>query len=137
MNTIINKTIMVVAMVVFRLVHKVRCQSFLRRVEDFSYEVKPLKGVKNLPFFKKQIIVSNDWEKSIALKIGGICIKYSFDKLVKYRDVRDTEITEPEFNENVAIALARTTNQTHTSTNIIKLESRKGNNERAIHKSSI
>ena len=92
---------------------------------------------RNLPFFKKQIIVSNDWEKSIALKIGGICIKYSFDKLVKYLDVRDTEITEPEFNENVAIALARTTNQTHTSTNIIKLESRKGNNERAIHKSSI
>ena len=137
MNTIINKTIMLVAMIVCRLVHKVRCQSFLRRVEDFSYEVKPLKETKNLPFFKKQIIVSNDWEKSTALKIGDVCIKYSFDTLVKYRDVRDTEITEPEFNENVAIALARTTVQTHASTNVVKLESRKGNNERAIHKSSL
>ena len=84
MNTITNKTIMVVAMLICKVVHKVRCQSFLRRVEDFSYEVKPLKETKNLPFFKKQIIVSNDWEKSIALKIGDICIKYSFDKLVKY-----------------------------------------------------
>ena len=137
MNTITNKTIMVVAMLICKVVHKVRCQSFLRRVEDFSYEVKPLKGVKNLPFFKKQIIVSNDWEKSTALKIGDVCIKYSFDTLVKYRDVRDTEITEPEFNENVAIALARTTVQTHASTNVVKLESRKGNNERAIHKSSL
>tara|TARA_R110002153_G_scaffold675_1_gene3290 strand:+ start:1865 stop:2278 length:414 start_codon:yes stop_codon:yes gene_type:complete len=137
MNTITNKTIMVVAMLICKVVHKVRCQSFLRRVEDFSYEVKPLKGVNNLPFFKKQIIVSNDWEKSTALKIGDVCIKYSFDTLVKYRDVRDTEITEPEFNENVAIALARTTVQTHASTNVVKLESRKGNNERAIHKSSL
>jgi len=128
---------MVVAMLICKVVHKVRCQSFLRRVEDFSYEVKPLKGVNNLPFFKKQIIVSNDWEKSTALKIGDVCIKYSFDTLVKYRDVRDTEITEPEFNENVAIALARTTVQTHASTNVVKLESRKGNNERAIHKSSL
>lgn len=128
---------MVVAMVVCRVIHKVRCQSFLRRIDDFSYEVKPLKVTKNLPFFKKQIIVSNDWEKSTALKIGGICIKYSFDKLVKYRDVRDTEITEPEFNENVAIALARVTSETHTSTNIIKLESKRGNNERAIQKSSL
>ena len=127
---------MVVAMIVCRVVHKVRCRSFLRRIEDFSYEVKTLKNTKNLPFIKKKIIVSNDWEKSSALKIGGVCIKYSFDKLIKYLDVRDVEITEPEFKTNVAIALAKTTVDTHTSTNIIQLESREGN-ERAIQKSSL
>ena len=136
MSTIINKIIMVVAMMVCRVIHKVRCRSFLRRIEDFSYEVKTLKNTKKLPFIKKQIIVSNDWEKSTALKIGGVCIKYSFDKLIKYLDVRDVEITEPEFNTNVAIALAKTTSETHNSTNIIKLESREGN-ERAIQKSSL
>jgi len=137
MRTITNKIIMVVAMIVCRVVHKVRCRSFLRRIEDFSYEVKPLKNTKNLPFIKKQIIVSNDWEKSTALKIGGVCIKYSFDKLIKYLDVRDVEITEPEFNTNVAIALAKTTSETHNSTNIIQLESRERGNERAIQKSSL
>lgn len=137
MRTIGNKIIMVVAMVVCRVVHKVRCRSFLRRVEDFSYEVKTLKNTKKLPFIKKQIIVSNDCEKSTALKIGGVCIKYSFDKLIKYLDVRDVEITEPEFKTNVAIALAKTTVDTHTSTNIIQLESRERGNERAIQKSSL
>ena len=128
---------MVVAMIVCRVIHKVRCRSFLRRIEDFSYEVKPLKNTKNLPFIKKQIIVSNDWEKSTALKIGGVCIKYSFDKLIKYLDVRDVEITEPEFKTNVAIGLAKTTVETHNSTNIIQLESRERGNERAIQKSSL
>ena len=137
MRTISNKIIMVVAMIVCRVIHKVRCRSFLRRIEDFSYEVKPLKNTKNLPFIKKQIIVSNDWEKSTALKIGGVCIKYSFDKLIKYLDVRDVEITEPEFKTNVAIALAKTTVETHNSTNIIQLESRERGNERAIQKSSL
>lgn len=137
MIKISNKIIMVVAMVICRVVHKVRCRSFLRRVEDFSYEVKTLSNTKKLPFIKKQIIVSNDWEKSTALKIGGVCIKYSFDKLIKYLDVRDVEITEPEFKTNVAIALAKTTVDTHSSTNIIQLESRERGNERAIQKSSL
>ena len=138
MRTIGNKIIMVVAMVICRVIHKVRCRSFLRRIEDFSYEVKTLKNTKKLPFIKKQIIVSNDWEKSTALKIGGVCIKYSFDKLIKYLDVRDVEITEPEFKTNVAIALAKTTVDTHSSTNIIQLESReREGNERAIQKSSL
>ena len=67
-----------------------------------------------------------------------MCIKYSFDKLIKYLDVRDVEITEPEFKTNVAIALAKTTVDTHTSTNIIQLESReREGNERAIQKSSL
>ena len=137
MNKIINKIIMVVAMVVCRVVHKVRCRSFLRRVDDFSYEVKTLKNTKNLPFITKKTLVSNDYEKSRALKIGGVCIRYSFDKLIKYLDVRDVEITEPEFKTNVAIALAKTTVDTHTSTNIIQLESRERGNERAIQKSSL
>ena len=138
MRTIRNKIIMVVAMIICRAIHKVRCQSFLRCIEDFSYEVKTLKNTKKLPFIKKQIIVSNDWEKSTALKIGGVCIKYSFDKLIKYLDVRDVEITEPEFKTNVAIALAKTTIETHNSTNIIQLESReREGNERAIQKSSL
>ena len=91
--------------------------------------LSPLKNTKKLPFIKKQIIVSNDCEKSTALKIGGVCIKYSFDKLIKYLDVRDVEITEPEFKTNVAIALAKTTIETHNSTNIIQLESREREGE--------
>lgn len=137
MNTIINKIIMVVAMVVCRVVHKVRCRSFLRRVDDFSYEVKTLKNTKNLPFITKKNLVSNEYEKSRALKIGDVCIRYSFDKLIKYLDVRDVEITEPEFQTNVAIALAKVTTETHTSANIIKLESRERKYERPIQKSSL
>ena len=137
MDTIINKIIMVVAMVVCKVVHKVRCRSFLRRVDDFSYEVKTLKNTKNLPFITKKNLVSNEYEKSRALKIGDVCIRYSFDKLIKYLDVRDVEITEPEFQTNVAIALAKVTTETHTSANIIKLESRERKHERPIQKSSL
>ena len=137
MRTISNKIIMVVAMVVCRVVHKVRCRSFLRRVDDFSYEVKTLKNTKNLPFITKKNLVSNEYEKSRALKIGDVCIRYSFDKLIKYLDVRDVEITEPEFQTNVAIALAKVTTETHTSANIIKLESRERKYERPIQKSSL
>ena len=137
MNTIINKIIMVVAMVVCRVVHKVRCRSFLRRVDDFSYEVKTLKNTKNLPFITKKNLVSDEYEKSRALKIGDVCIRYSFDKLIKYLDVRDVELTEPEFQTNVAIALAKVTTETHTSANIIKLESRERKHERPIQKSSL
>ena len=137
MIKISNKIIMVVAMVICRVVHKVRCRSFLRRVDDFSYEVKTLKNTKNLPFITKKNLVSDEYEKSRALKIGDVCIRYSFDKLIKYLDVRDVELTEPEFQTNVAIALAKVTTETHTSANIIKLESRERKHERPIQKSSL
>ena len=129
---LITKIIMVVARTICRTIHYWRCRSFLRRLDDFKYDVKDLrqqystkgvykKAVGSFPFYIKKVLVNDDSERTIAIKIGDCMIKYSFDKIRKYLDVIDVPLTETTINENVAIALAKATTQNHHVASIINL----------------
>ncbi len=137
---------MVVAKTFCGVIHKVRCRSFLRRLDDFRYEVKDLrqqyttkgvykKAVASLPFYTKKVLVNDDSERTVAIKIGDCMIKYSFDKLRKYLDVIDEPLTETTINENVAIALAKATTKNHEVASIINFN-RKEKDGQQIRKSS-
>tara|TARA_R100000234_G_scaffold113111_1_gene87278 strand:+ start:728 stop:1174 length:447 start_codon:yes stop_codon:yes gene_type:complete len=141
-----TKIFMKIAKCICRTIHILRCRSFLRRLDDFNYEVKDMrvqypneaiykKAVGSLPFYKKQVLKDDEIERTVALKVGDCLINYSFDKLRKYLDVRDVPITEPEFNSNVAIALAKSTTKTHNVATVVNLNDRKGENEQ-LRKSS-
>tara|TARA_E500000331_G_scaffold228042_1_gene218240 strand:- start:7 stop:453 length:447 start_codon:yes stop_codon:yes gene_type:complete len=145
-TTIKTKIIMVVAKTFCGVIHKVRCRSFLRRLDDFRYEVKDLrqqyttkgvykKAVASLPFYTKKVLVNDDSERTVAIKIGDCMIKYSFDKLRKYLDVIDEPLTETTINENVAIALAKATTKNHEVASIINFN-RKEKDGQQIRKSS-
>ena len=73
--------------------HFGRCR-FPGRKNDFDYFVYdlrtqyPTKEVGNLAlanskFFDKKVIVDDEFERTISIKIGDICIRYSFDKTIK------------------------------------------------------
>ena len=146
-TTIKTKIIMVVAKTFCGVIHKVRCRSFLRRLDDFRYEVKDLrqqyttkgvykKAVSSLPFYTKKVLVNDDSERTVAIKFGDCMIKYSFDKLRKYLDVvKEQPLTETIINENVAIALAKATTDTHKVASIINFN-RKDRDGQQIRKSS-
>ena len=125
---------MVIAKIILKGIYISRCRLF-RRIEDFNYEVKVYKSDNKLPFYIKKVIVKNEFEKSVAIKIENVVIKYSFDKLIKYLDVRDVEPTEQEFNDNVAIALAKNTIKSHNNATIIQMKDTDG--KRTAQKSSL
>ena len=137
---------MVVAKAICRTIHSWRCRSFLRRLDDFRFEIKDLrqqyskegvyiKAVGSLPFYKKKVLVNDDSERTVAIKIVDCMIKYSFDKLRKYLDVIDEPLTETTINENVAIALAKATTKNHEVASIINFN-RKDRDEQQTRKSS-
>ena len=145
-SRLITIIIMVVAKAICRTVHKWRCRSFLRRLDDFRYEVKDLrtqyssekfykKAVSSLPIYTKKVLVNDDTERTVAIKFGDCMIKYSFDKLRKYLDVIEEPLTETKINENVAIALAKATTQNHEVASIINFN-RKDRDEQQTRKSS-
>tara|TARA_B100000287_G_C20665220_1_gene791517 strand:- start:2291 stop:2740 length:450 start_codon:yes stop_codon:yes gene_type:complete len=148
MNTRLKtKIIMVVAKTICRTIHSWRCRSFLRRLDDFRYEVKDLrqqyttegvynKAVASLPFYTKKVLVNDDSERTVAIKLGDCMIKYSFDKLIKYLDVVPEEpLTETTINENVAIALVKATTKNHRVASIINFN-RKERDGQQTRKSS-
>ena len=65
-----------------------RCS--LRGKSDFDYFISNLQEDNspiNFPtFFQKKIILNDDREKSVAVRIGAIQIEYSFDKNFKKKD---------------------------------------------------
>ena len=142
-----TKIIMVVAKTICRTIHRWRCRSFLRRLDDFRFEIKDLrqqyttegvynKAVASLPFYRKKVLVNDDSERTVAIKIGDCMIKYSFDKLRKYLDVvKEQPLTETVINENVAIALAKATTKNHEVASIIQFN-RKEKDGQQIRKSS-
>ena len=143
---LITKITMVVAKTICRTIHRWRCRSFLRRLDDFRFEIKDLrqqyttegvynKAVASLPFYRKKVLVNDDSERTVAIKIGDCMIKYSFDKLRKYLDVIEEPLTETKINENVAIALAKATTQNHEVASIINFN-RKDRDEQQTRKSS-
>jgi hypothetical protein len=98
--------------------HKVRCRTF-RRVDDFNYHVFLL-DKKTSPYFDKVIETDNDYEKTICLKIGGVAVRYSLDKLVRSGEI------QPDLNSEwlVTKALINRTIKSHKTADVIQLKGR-------------
>lgn len=106
-----NKIIMMLAYSFCYVWHKVRCRAF-RRIDDFNYHVFAIDANPQLPFFKKIIEINNIFEKTVSVKIAGVCIRFSIDKTLKHSDVVIEEI--PEWA--VKRALTKSNEQHHKAT---------------------
>ena len=73
--------------------HFGRCR-FPGRKNDFDYFVYDLRtqyptkelgniALENSKFFEKKVILEDEFERTISIKVGDICIRYSFDKTIK------------------------------------------------------
>lgn len=106
-----NKIIMMLAYSFCYVWHKVRCRAF-RRIDDFNYHVFAIDANPQIPFFKKIIEINNIFEKTVSVKIAGVCIRFSIDKTLKHSDVVIEEI--PEWA--VKRALTKSNEQHHKAT---------------------
>ena len=91
-----TQIVMVLAGIYCRLVFFFRCR--LRNKSDFDYFITDLRlqypqgeigdvAIGKLPFFQKMVIVNDELERTCAVKIGHVNIKYSFDKTQKKQQV--------------------------------------------------
>ena len=91
-----TQIVMVLAGIYCRLVFFFRCR--LRNKSDFDYFITDLRlqypqgeigdvAIGKLPFFQKMVIVNDELERTCAMKIGHVNIKYSFDKTQKKQQV--------------------------------------------------
>ena len=39
--------------------------------------------IPNSKFYMKETEVNNDFEKTVSVKIGNVCVRYSIDKTIK------------------------------------------------------
>ena len=88
--------IMNVAKAYCGLWYSVRCR-LLRRNADLDYHIFPLnmpEGTR-VPFFAKVVESNSMYEKTSAVKIGNVCIRYTIEKLVKLSDVAQLNSSEP------------------------------------------
>ena len=86
-----DKIIMMLAFTYCNVWHKLRCRAF-RRIDDFNYHVFTIGKIPNSKFFMKKVEVNNDFEKTVSVKIGNVCVRYSVDKTIKNGDVLDADI---------------------------------------------
>ena len=70
------------------------------------------------PFISKVILVDDEYERSISLKIGTIAIEYSFDKTLEENNVIPLYEYKPE--EEVINALIKITHQRHHNTSVLQ-----------------
>ena len=91
-----TQTLMVLAETYCYLWYFFRCR--IRNKSDFNYFVENLRdeypkgelgdtAINQLPFFKKVVVQDDDLERSCAVKIGHVKIKYSFDKTQREQKV--------------------------------------------------
>ncbi len=109
-----DKIIMMLAFTYCNVWHKLRCRAF-RRIDDFNYHVFTISKIPNSKFFMKKTEVNNDFEKTVSVKIGNVCVRYSIDKVIKHGDVLhadikpdwiikravNSDITEPHHNAEI------------------------------------
>lgn len=78
--------------------YRLRCRLF-RRIDDLSYHIFDLRdsypsnyaynsAMKGIPFFQKIIEWNNEYEKTVCIKIGSVCVRYSLEKTTKVSDLR-------------------------------------------------
>ena len=91
-----TQIVMVLAGLYCRLVYFFRCR--LRNKSDFNYFITNLRlqypkgelgdiAIGRIPFFQKVVLVNDELERTCAIKIGNVSIKYSFDKTQKKQEV--------------------------------------------------
>jgi len=136
-NDNINKTMTHVLMMFAKAYcsawYFIRCK--LRNKRDFDYFVKDLRSqyknneiakvaLSKTKFFSKVVLINDDIEKSVAVKIGDIEIMYSFDKKARQSNVIPFD-DSPEWE--VASALIRMTKAIHLNATVFKFSKyRKG-----------
>lgn len=87
----LDRIIMMFAFTYCNLWHKLRCRTF-RRIDDFNYHVFAIPQMPNQNFIKKKVEVNNLFEKTVSVKIGNVCVRYSVDKTIKNGDVTGNEV---------------------------------------------
>jgi hypothetical protein len=95
--TIVERIIMNVAKAYCGLWYFLRCR-LLRRNLDLDYHIFTfdMPEGNDVPFFAKVVESNSAYEKTSAVKIGNVCIRYTIEKLVRLSDVAELNSTEPE-----------------------------------------
>ena len=104
-----------------------RCR-FPGRKNDFDYFVYDLRtqyptrelgniALENSKFFEKQVVLEDEFERTISIKVGDICIRYSFDKTIKKPN---HFISEPKWE--VAEGLYKLLKQSHHNASVVYLK---------------
>ena len=70
-------------------------------------------------------IDNNEFEKTTSVKVGDICIRYSFSKTI-----RKSNYIEPEPNWQVATTLYRLLRQAHHNASVINLNDERKKQEK-------
>jgi len=121
-----TQMLMVLAETYCKLWYFLRCR--LGNKSDFNYFVENLRdeypkgelgdiAISKLPFFKKVIVANNELERTCAVKIGHIKIKYSFDKTQKEKNVL---LFDDSPRWEIARALLRMTIQQNHNATVLK-----------------
>ena len=91
-----TQMLMVLAETYCKLWYFLRCR--LGNKSDFNYFVENLRdeypkgelgdiAISQLPFFKKVVVANDELERTCAVKIGHVKIKYSFDKTQRKKQI--------------------------------------------------
>jgi len=115
-----DKIIMMLANSYCGLWHKLRCRTF-RRIDDFNYHVFALDNNTQIPVIDKVVEINNLYEKTVSVKIGNVCIRYSFDKTLRNCDIPTN--TNPEWL--VQRALIKETIKSHHKAKVFKFKDRR------------
>ena len=110
--------------------HFGRCR-FPGRKNDFDYFVYDLRtqyptrelgniALENSKFFEKKVILEDEFERTISIKVGDICIRYSFDKTIKKPNYF---ISEPKWE--TAKGLYKLLKQSHHNASVVYLKDHK------------
>ena len=110
--------------------HFGRCRVF-RRMNDFDYRVYNLRtqyptqelgniALEKSKFFEKKVILEDKFEKTVSIKVGDICIRYSFDKTIKKPNYF---ISEPKWE--TAKGLYKLLKQSHHNASVVYLKDHK------------
>ena len=110
--------------------HFGRCR-FPGRKNDFDYFVYDLRtqyptkelgniALENSKFFEKKVVLEDEFERTISIKVGDICIRYSFDKTIKKPNYF---ISEPKWE--TAKGLYKLLKQSHHNASVVYLKDHK------------
>ena len=121
-----TQTLMVLAETYCYLWYFFRCR--IRNKSDFNYFVDNLRNeypkgelgdtaISQLPFFKKVVVHDDELERTCAVKIGHVKIKYSFDKTQREQKVL---LFDDSPRWEIASALLKMTIQQNHNATVLK-----------------
>jgi hypothetical protein len=121
--------IMNVAKAYCGLWYSVRCR-LLRRNADLDYHIFPLNMPEgnDVPFFSKVVESNSAYEKTSAVKIGNVCIRYSIEKSVRLSDVAELNSSEPEQTINQAL-ITYPKKKAHRTSSVVQLKNYREEND--------